>query len=84
MSLCGLARKREEDQRKEDERRYPEIFLVAHRCTCPQTKSHKASKIHERPRNKRAFQKGRKLASQAVKLGLGGLTETIGQDSTVC
>lgn len=44
VSLRCLARQREGDKRKEDERRYLKTFSVAHRCTCPQTKSTKHQK----------------------------------------
>lgn len=44
MSLRCLARQREEDERKEDERRCLKTFSGAHRCTCPQTKSTKPQK----------------------------------------
>lgn len=84
MSLPCLARQREEDKRKKDERSYLKTFSVAHRCTCPQTKSTKHQKYIKEQDTSVHSRKAESCVSQASELGLGGLTETTGQDSTAC
>jgi len=75
VSLCHLARKREEDKRKKDKRRYQKIFSTTHRCACPQTKSTKHQKyIKDQGTSVRSRKAGNRV-SWAIEPGLGGLTE---------